>query len=69
MAVDAPIPKPAVAERADMPSHDPDRTRVRRSSLKAGAISPPTESLPDPSHQKSTTKESHFMTMIRTDVL
>jgi len=44
MAVETPIPNRAAAERADMPSRDAARTRLRRSSLKARVILPPTKS-------------------------
>jgi hypothetical protein len=44
MAVVIPIPNRAAAERADMPSRDAARTRLRRSSLRARVILPPTKS-------------------------
>ncbi|WP_336814942.1 hypothetical protein, partial [Bosea sp. MMO-172] len=44
MAVEMPIPNLAAADRADMPSRDAARTRLRRSSLKARVILPPTKS-------------------------
>lgn len=44
MAVEMPIPNRATAERADIPSRDAAKTRLRRSSPKARVILPPTKS-------------------------
>jgi len=45
MAVEIPIPNRAAAEHADMPSRAAARTRLRRSSLKARGILPPTKTM------------------------
>lgn len=44
MAVEMPIPNLAAADLADRPSRDAARTRLRKSSLKARVILPPTKS-------------------------